>query len=203
MVRPFLTKVGRWLNPTTLGLAVLCFVFPFVTVGCTPSGFGHAKSDGSTSYNGVDLIIGAEPKVAPPEKERPAEEAKDVRLYPQPAAAATLLLIVAAIGFALRQKDPRIRRGGVAVLSATALTALLVNQALSQSAVALLLADEYSGKTFPDGNTASDYVKGGSGFVFIMLLLLILTIGNTIAWWRRARDRPALVAGVERTELLP
>jgi hypothetical protein len=190
-------KAGRWLNPTGLVLAGLCFVLPFVTVSCdAPGGFGHAAPGGTTTYTGVDLVLGAEPKVSPPERVRPAAQAVDARLYPQPAAGVVLLLIVAGIGFAVRVQQPQVRRAGIATLTGVAAAALLVNQALVESAVAVKVGDQL-GQVLPAGKTLRDYVKTGAGFGLCLLLLVVVAIVNLIGWWQ-SRPRPALVAEEQR-----
>jgi hypothetical protein len=194
--------VARWLNPTTLGLALLCFVLPFVTVSCNaPGGYGHGQSGSTTSYTGIDLVVGAEPKFTPPDKAKPPETAHDVKLYPQPAAAAVLLLIVVCIAYAVRVQQPRSRRGGVAVLTAVAATALLVNQALVESAVAVKLGDQLT-EPLPAGKVLRDYVQTGPGFGICLILLLLVAVANTIGWWM-VRNRPALVAGPPSPPTLP
>jgi hypothetical protein len=185
-----------------MGLAMLCFVLPFVTVSCdAPGGYGHGQAGTSTTYSGVDLVVGAEPKFSPAEKAKPPETARDAKLYPQPAAAAVLLLLVAGIAYALRVQAPRTRRGGVALLTAVAATALLVNQALVESAVAVKLGDQLA-QPLPAGKVLRDYVKTGPGFVLCLLLLAILAVLNTIGWWN-ARARPATVAPGPPTLPLP
>jgi hypothetical protein len=201
VVRRFVRAAARWLNPTTLGLAILCFVLPFVTVSCAPDGYGRGQAGTTTSYTGVDLVVGAEPKFSPPEKAKPPETAHSVKLYPQPAAAAVLLLLIAAIAYALRVQHPRSRRGGVALLTAIAATALLVNQALVESAVAVKLGDELT-QALPPGKVLRDYVKSGPGFGICLLLLLVVAVVNAIGWWA-ARARPALVAAQASTSDLP
>jgi hypothetical protein len=185
-----------------MGLAMLCFVLPFVTVSCdAPGGYGHGQAGTTTTYSGVDLVVGAEPKFSPPEKAKPPEAARDVKLYPQPAAAAVLLLLVAAIGYAIRVQSPRTRRGGVALLTAIAATALLVNQALVESAVAVKLGDQLT-EPLPAGKALRDYVRTGPGFGLCLLLLAIVALLNTIGWWN-TRARPAQVAPGPPTLPLP
>jgi hypothetical protein len=193
-----LRKAGRFFNPTTVILAGLCFVLPFVSVGCdTPGGYAGASPGGTTTYNGIALIVGGEPEVTPG-KERPVPPGEDDRLPPQPAAAAVLLLIVAATGFAIRTHEPRVRRAAVAGLAAVGATALLVNQALVQAELTLRVSDHLTrlaqtGVTLDPAKTARDYVHTGPGFGLCLLLLALVAVVNGIGWWR-ARLRPALVA---------
>lgn len=193
-----LRKAGRFVNPTTLILAGLCFVLPFVAVGCdTPGGYAGTSPGGSTTYNGVALIVGGEPEVTAG-KERPVPPGEDDELPPQPAAAAVLLLIVAATGFAIRSREPRVRRAQVAVLTAVGATALLVNQALVQAELTLRVSDHLtrlaqSGVKLDPAKTARDYVQTKEGFVLCLLLLVLVAAVNGIGWWR-SRPRAALVA---------
>jgi hypothetical protein len=191
VVRSFLHKVGRCLSPTALILAGLCFLLPFVTVACdTPGGYGRAAPGGSTTYTGVDLVVGGEPDVSPPDKVLPSELARDDQLVPHPV---VLLLIVAGTGFAIRMKDRRTRRASVAALASAAATALLVNQALVEAELAVRLGNQLTAP-LPQGKVLHDYIHTGPGFGLCLILLLLVAALNTIGWWR-ARPRPALVAG--------
>jgi hypothetical protein len=194
VVRSFLHKVGRGLSPTALILAGLCFLLPFVTVACdTPGGYGRAAPGGSTTYTGVDLVVGGEPDVSAPDKVLPAGLARDDQLVPQPAGAVVLLLIVAGTGFAIRMKERRKRRASVVALAGAAATALLVNQALVEAELAVRLGNQLTAP-LPEGKTLRDYIHTGPGFGFCLILLLLVAALNAIGWWR-ARPRPALIAG--------
>lgn len=191
-------KAGRGVSPVTLFLAGLCFLLPFVTVGCdTPGGFGRASAGGSTTYTGVDLVLGGQPDVtADHVRELPAGE--NDTLPVQPAAAVVLVLIVAAIGFAVRVPAARNRRSAVAVLAAVGATALLVNQALVVAAVTVRVGDHLTryvqaGGAVPAGKGADDYVQTGQGFLLCLVLLLLVAAGNAVGWWL-ARPRTALVS---------
>jgi hypothetical protein len=174
-------------------LVALCFVLPFVSVACdTPGGYGRAAPGGTTTYNGVDLLIGAEPKVSPPDKVRPLPAGGNDRVGPAPAALVALLLIVAGIGFAIRVPEARVRRGSVAALAGVAATALLVNQALVESELAVRVGDQLT-QPIPAGKALRDFVHTGPGFALALLLLVLVTALNAIGWWR-ARPRPALVS---------
>jgi hypothetical protein len=195
-----LRRAGRALSPITLVLAGLCFLLPFVTVSCgTPGGFGRSAPGGSPAYTGVDLVVGGAPDVSP-ERLRPLPAGEADELPPQPAAAMVLVLVVAAIGFAVRVRAARPRRAALAVLGGVAATALLVNQALVEAEVTLRVADHLtryvqSGQKIPDtGSTyAGDYVDTGPGFVVCLVLLAVVAVVNGVGWWR-TRRRAALVA---------
>jgi hypothetical protein len=185
-------RVGRWLNPSALVLVGLCFVLPFATVSCdTPGGYGRAAPGGTTSYNGVDLAIGGEPAVTPPDRVRPAPPGTSDRVW-QPAAAVVLVLVVAGVVLTVRISDRRVRRATLAGLSGVAATTLLVNQALVQAELAVRVSAQLT-QPLPAGRTASDYVHAGPGFGLSLGLLLAVATVNGIGWLR-ARPRPALLA---------
>jgi hypothetical protein len=195
VVHPTLRKAGRFVNPTGLVLAGLCFALPFATVACdAPGGYGRAAPGGTTEYTGFGLVFGAEPRVQPPDKVLPPERARSARLYPQPAAGVVLVLLVAGVGVAVRMKDPRVRRASVAVISGVAVTALLVNQALVESELAVRLGDQ--NPVLPTDKTLRDYVHTGLGFIAVLVLLLLIAGVNLVGWWSR-RPRPAIVSTEE------
>jgi hypothetical protein len=181
-------------NPTTLVLAGLCFVLPFATVACdTPGGYGHAAPGGTTTYTGITLVVGGKPTVTPPARVRPASEWREDRLWPQPAAGLVLLLVIAATVAAVTVSDRRVRRASVAAAAAVGAAALLVNQALVEAALRERVAEQLT-QPLPAGKAVRDYVHAGAGFGLCLLLLVFLTAGNAVAWWR-SRPRVALVAG--------
>jgi hypothetical protein len=197
VVHRALTTAGRFFNPTVLILAGICFAFPFVTVACnTPGGYGRAAQGGTTAYSGIDIAAGGRPQVTPPDSILPLGEQRDDQFPPQPAAIVVLILLVAGTGFAIAIADPRARRVTVTVVSGVAGTALLVNQALFQSDVALRVGEQAG--PLPSGKTARDYVHVGPGFLLCLLLLLIAVVVNAVGWWR-ARPRPALVSTLEHS----
>jgi len=192
VAHPFPRRAARWFSPTTLILAGLCFLLPFVTVACdTPGGYGRAAPGGTTTYTGVDLVVGDEPSVTPADKVRTGP---DNRLWPQPAAIVVLVLIVGGVALALRPGRPGIRRAGVAGVALVAATALLVNQALVEAEVALRVGEQLT-QPLPADKSVRDYVHTGQGFGFSLVLLLAVTLANSIGWWRTRRPHPALVAG--------
>ncbi|HLT11745.1 MAG TPA: hypothetical protein VK028_13235 [Micromonosporaceae bacterium] len=192
-MRQSVGRLGRWFSPTGLVLAGLCFALPFVTVACdTPGGYGRAAPGGTTTYTGFDLALGDEPTVSPPEKLRPLPAGQDDRLWPQPAAIAVLVLVIGGVAYAVTVRDARTRRAGVAVVGAVAMTALLVNQALVESELAVRVGEQLTGPP-PAGKGVRDFVQTGAGFVACLLVLALVTAVNVIGWWR-TRPRPALVA---------
>ena len=193
-----LRKAGRWLNPVTLMLAAICFALPFVSVGCdTPGGYAGASPGGSSTYNGVALVIGGAPEVDQAH-ERPVPAGESDRLPPQPALAAALLAILAAAVAGPTIGRVRSRRAAVATVSAAGATALLVGQVLAQAELRVRVSDHLTrlaqaGERVDPNKTANDYVHTGPGVLLCLALLIIVMIANGIGWWR-ARPAPALVA---------
>jgi membrane protease YdiL (CAAX protease family) len=182
VVSPVVRAAGRWLNPTALVLVGICFALPFVTVSCnTPDGFGRAARGGTTQYTGIDLAVGGEPEVNPPDRVRSVAQQQPDKLPPQPAAVVVLALVVTSIGFSLAMSDRRTRRESVALAAAVGAIALLVNQELVQNELAVRVAEQVGPLT--DGRTASDLVSPAPGFLVALLLLIVVALGNAIAWW--------------------
>ena len=57
-------RLARRLSPWMLGLAVLAFVLPFVSVSCaTPRGYGSGGGGLALHYSGTTLAFGGDPTV--------------------------------------------------------------------------------------------------------------------------------------------
>ena len=112
-------------TPWLLGITLLAFVLPFASVSCTtPAGYGSAGGGVTATYAGLTLVTGGEPAIDPADRPLPAGATRDDdRVGPQPAAAAALALIVAALVLAVTG-GARPRSLAVAVL-ATGAAALL------------------------------------------------------------------------------
>jgi hypothetical protein len=193
-------KAGRWFNPVTLTLAALCFALPFVSVSCdTPGGYAGATPGGTSSYNGVALIIGGAPEVDAGH-ERPVPPEENDRLPPQPALAGALIAILAAAAASVAIAHSRARRAAVASLAAAGATALVVGQVLAQAELRVRVSDHLArlaqaGERLDPSKTANDYVHTGPGILLCLALLVIVTVVNAIGRWR-SRPVPALVGHV-------
>jgi hypothetical protein len=199
-MRALLRRAGRWFSPVSLTLAGLCFLLPFVTVSCdTPGGFGRAAQGGTTTYNGIDLMVGGAPDVSPPKLVRPLPTGQDDRLWPQPTAIAVFVALIIGVGIAVRVGNQRARRGGVAIVATAAVTALLVNQALVEGELTARVADGLTAP-LPAGKRAGDFVHTGLGFVACAALLVLAAVLNAVGWWRL---RPRALPATGPTELNP
>jgi hypothetical protein len=183
----------RWANPVTLALALLCFLLPFATVSCgLPDGYGRAKTGGTTTYTGVDLVLGGQPDV-PTDQLRPADPAHPDRLPPQPLLLGTVLAMAAALVLAIVFSAPGRGRRAVAILATLAALLLVAGQAL---AIETLTTRVQAQSAIPAGKTARDFVGTSFGFWFVLLLLLGALAGNLIAAWRAGarKRRPSRTA---------
>ena len=182
-------RLGRGFGPCAFVLAGLLLVAPFVTVSCDArGGYGRAAPGGTTSYTGLDLATGGRPTVTGGHL-RPAAHIQDDAIGLQPLAIMLLALLVAGAVTAIGLAEPRRRRGAVTVIGGAAVGVLLLNQAIVQNAVEHKLARQLT-VPMPAGHTAKDYVHAGAGFLWCLLVLIVLTIANLFAW-RRTRTRPA------------
>jgi actin-like ATPase involved in cell morphogenesis len=178
------SSMGRWPSPVALILALLCFLLPFATVSCgLPDGYGRAKPSGTTTYTGVDLVVGGTPDV-PAEHLRPQPERRDDRLAPQPVLLAALLTAAAAAVTAIVVRVRGRRRAVTAALATASALALLAGQAV---VVDLLATRIRAQGPLPAGRTAHDFVGTGAGFWLALTLLTGTAIGNAIGLLRHRR----------------
>ena len=112
-------------------------------------------------------------------------------LWPQPAAGATLLLILAGTAIAFALRDRRVRRASLAAIAAVAATALLVNQALVEAELAVRVGERLT-QPLPAGKAVRDYVQTGIGFVVCLVLLTAVAGGqpDRVAEIAAASTRP-------------
>jgi hypothetical protein len=187
--------ITRWLSPTALALAALCFVLPFATVACnTPGGYGRAAPGATTTYTGVDLITGDKPDVKPLEHLRPVAEWRDDRLGAQPLATIVVLLIVMGLIGAVAISEVSLRRASVATAAGGALVLLVLNQAFVMSALVTKVGEQLT-QPLPPGKHVRDYVQTGPGFLFCALLLLATLLPNAAGWVRlRIKSPPGQAA---------
>ncbi len=180
-------RLGRAFGPGAFVLAGFLLAAPFVTVSCdAPGGYGRSAPGGTTSYTGFDLVTGARPTVTGGHL-RPVDHIQDDTIGPQPLAIFLLALLVAGAVTAIVLAEPRRRRGAVTVIAGVAAGVLLLNQAIVQHAVEQKLVRQLT-VPMPVGHTAKDYVHASAGFLWCLLVLVVLTVTNLIVW-RRSRTR--------------
>lgn len=177
---------GRVLSPAVLLLALLFFGSGFLTVSCTPTGYGRAAAGATTTYTGGDLATGAAPHV---DKLRPAEQYQPDRLGVQPliALAALLLLagVLAAIALPGRRRS---RHREIAAIATAAAVCLVVGEALARVAVTDRLAGQLPIPLPPD-RQVRDYIHVGGAFWASLGLTLLAALGHAGAAAARLRRR--------------
>lgn len=186
MVKVDRGRWGRVFSPAGLVLAGVLFMAPFLTVSCdAPGGYGRAAPGGTTTYTGWDLAVGGTPEVSE-ERLLPVERRRDDVLPPQPLAGAVLVLVVIGGLVAVGVGRARTRRGVVAAVAAVAALFLLVNQATVRVLVEERLREQLSGP-LPAGKEIGDFVHDQGGFVFSLLALVLVALGNLAGWVRLVR----------------
>lgn len=170
-------RVTRWSTPGFLGLALLVFLLPFVSVSCdTPGGFGRATQGGTTTYSGFDLATGTAPSVDA-DHIRPDGEQESDSIGVQPAMTVGALLLV--VGLALCFMDDRRRRFAAAAAAAAALC-LLLGTFLARSAIVDRVSTTRS-TPLPPGKSAGDYVGIQIGAWLAIVFALLATASQLIS----------------------
>jgi hypothetical protein len=173
-------RAGRVLSTAGLLVALLCFGSGFLTVSCTPGGYGHAAPGGTTTYTGIALATGGEPRV---DKPRPVSEYRPDRLGGQPLIAlAALALLGAAVLSVLRRR----RHRPIAVLAGVAAVALAIGEAVARAE----LTDQYAAQVtgpLPQGRHVGDYIHVGNAFWGSLLLATVVAAAHALALKRSRR----------------
>jgi hypothetical protein len=192
MVATLARRASRWFSLTGFALAVLCFLLPFLTVSCLPSDYGRSGAGGTTTYTGIDLVTGGEPRVDE-EHVLPAERGREDRVSPRPLAVAALAVIVAGAVAAAVLTVPVLRRAVVAATAAVAAVELLLNQALTQQVLADRVREQLT-QPLPAGREAVDYVRTQNGFWLCLSVLVLTAAANTIGGVLALRRRQPVPA---------
>ena len=162
------------IRPAGFVLAGLLMFLPFISVSCdVPGGYARAQPGGTTEYSGVDLMLGSEPTVDPPDKIR---EGASGQLPPQPLAIFTVLLLIAGTVITLRVSQTVARRATIALLSGVAAICLVVNQITVQTQL--------------HERVPPKYVHNQSGFWLCLATLVLVMVANAIGWLRTAGQPP-------------
>jgi hypothetical protein len=170
---------GRVLSTAGLLIALLCFGSGFLTVSCTPGGYGHAAPGGTTTYTGIGLATGSQPRV---DKPRPASEYRPDRLGGQPLIA---LAALALLGGLVLSVLPRRRHRAIAVLAGAAAIGLAIGEAVARAK----LTDQYAAQVtgpLPQGRHVGDYIHVGNAFWGSLFLAVVVAVAHALAL-RRAR----------------
>jgi hypothetical protein len=182
-------RLGRLLSPTGFGVAGMLLFLPFVAVSCeAPGGFGRAAPGGTTTYRGVDLVVGHAPAVTP-EHLLPAAAQRDDVLPAQPLAIAVAVLILAGFIATIALRRPATRRAVAGLLAATAVVFVVANQATVRTLLESRLREQLT-VPMPEGKTATDFVHTQSGFWLCLTVLGLLAIANALGWLSGRPGRP-------------
>lgn len=177
----------RWFRPAGFIFAAFCLLLPFVAVSCdVPGGFGRAAPGGTTTYTGVNLMLGESPDVTPVDKIR---EGTDEKLDPQPLLLVVLVLIVVGAVLIVALQNPLLRRAITTCVSG--LVAILL--VASQITVGALLRERIRAQVtqpLPADKTIGDYVHNQLGFVLCLATLVLMVIINGAGWFRSASRAP-------------
>ncbi|MBV1850237.1 hypothetical protein [Catellatospora tritici] len=176
-------STARWSSPAALLLAGFCLLMPFLAVSCdAPGGYGRAAPGGTTTYTGWDLAVGGAPEVTS-DHLRPAEQARDDTLPPQPLAIAVLVLVLVGLAGAVAIRGVRARRAATALAAAIGAVFLVANQATARALLESRLREQLT-VPMPTGKTAADFIADQGGFALCLLLLALVAIFNGIGWLR-------------------
>jgi hypothetical protein len=191
--------MGRWFRPAGFVLVAFFLLLPFVAVSCdVPGGFGRAAPGGTTTYTGVQLMLGESPDIQPVDKIRGGT---DQKLDPQPLLLMVFLLAVAGMVIAVVVQNQLVRR---AVLTGVAgLAAIFV--VTSQITVEALLRERIRAQVtqpLPPNKQINDFVHTQLGFVLCLGTLVLMVIIHGVGWFRSANRPPALVAPEATTQTI-
>jgi len=182
--RRVLRTAGRILSPAVLLIALLFFGSGFLTVSCTPGGYGRAAAGATTTYTGGDLATGAAPRV---DKLRPADQYEPDRLGVQPLIALAGLLLLAGVLAAVALPGRRRSRDrDLATIAGAAAVCLVIGETLARSAAIDRLAGQLP-HPLPPNRQVSDYIHVGGAFWASLGLTLLALLGHTSAAVRSRR----------------
>jgi len=169
---------GRILSPAVLLLALLFFGSGFLTVSCTPEGYGRAAAGATTTYTGGDLATGTTPRV---DKLRPADKYQPDRLGVQPfIAIAGMLLLAGTVASIALPGRRRSRDRDLAAVAATAAVCLIIGETLARSAATDRLAAQLA-HPLPPNRQVSDYIHVAGGFWASLGLTLLALLWHMAA----------------------
>jgi hypothetical protein len=199
--------VVRWASSGIIGLALACFLLlPFVSVSCAaPRGFGSGGGGVTTSYTGVTLATGGEPRVSPANRPLdPAASTAEDHVQPQLLVAGGLVLVIAAFifGFTANYRRRNVTVGALAILAAlSTLVGTLRFRAHLNDAMASKLA-----RVSPDAlaNFAAKHGRDSlvqvTNTVWLVAVLLLLAAGINLvvlAWSPRGSPGEDTAASAE------
>lgn len=179
------TLLNRLLSPAGFGLVLIAFLLPFVTVSC-----GEGREHVDATLSGVDLALGSMPEVSSPDNDPETAEAM-AELWVSASDLEPLALLAACAVIAgmivgvVRQR--RLRFGSAAILAVLAIGLLAGALARVPSQARAFLASVGGDDGLPD---APPTISLQWGTWVVLVLLLGLVVGNTIAFFGARGDEP-------------
>lgn len=182
-------RVARRLSPWLLGLALLVFVLPFISVSCaTPRGYGSAGGGITARYSGVTLAFGGNPTVeaakgAPAPGPLTSEDTIPGQIF------VTIALAITVAAFAVAVARPG-RFEALVALPAFSVIGLIVGVANLDEWLTTRITDRLTslGISPPANLAPQDYVKPDQGFILSVALLVLTILLNGFALLRRRRS---------------
>ena len=181
-------RVARRLSPWVLGLAVLVFVLPFVSVSCaTPRSYGSAGGGITARYSGFTLAFGGNPTVeAAKGAPAPGPLTSEDTISGQIAVTIALALTAAAAALSIARPG---RLEALVALPAGAVVALVAGVAAFDAWFTTRIVDRIDTLTpRPKYQDPADFVRPDLGFVISLALLAATFLVNAFALLRRRRD---------------
>ena len=183
-------RVARRLSPWLLGLAVIVFVLPFVSVSCSaPRSYGSAGGGYTARYSGFTLAFGGNPTVEAADRApAPGPLTPEDTIPGQIAFTIALALVVAAFVLAVARPARHAER---IALPLAAVVALLVGAQGFDQWFTTRITDRLTtlGVEPQTGFPPGEYVKTDVGLVLAMCLLIVTALVNGFAVLRRRRLR--------------
>jgi hypothetical protein len=167
-------------------LLLVGLTLPFVSISDeTPGGFGRVGPGGTTTYTGLDLATGTEPRISSG-AQLPAEDQREDTLAPQPLVLLAAAGLVGAAVASLMIVDAR-RRHLVSAITAVATAAVLAaGQWISQLRLTDRLTEQLNAAdiALTGDRTPGDYVSSAFGFWTIAASLVVLAAVDLVLLWR-------------------
>jgi hypothetical protein len=183
-------RVARRLSPWLLGLAVIVFVLPFVSVSCsTPRGYGSAGGGYTARYSGLTLAFGGNPTVEAADRApAPGPLTPEDTIPGQIAVTIALAVTIAAFAVSLVRPAQVVARVAMPIVAAAG---LVIGVTGFDRWLTARIVDRMATLGVPQqqGFPPERYVTGDGGFGVAVALLVVTALLNAFAFLRRRRSR--------------